>query len=501
MFKNFYGYQLLEAYQKMRKVQKDHPLRIQKKLFQALFVVLITLFLWNVPADFYGMDGLTVIQQRIISIFAFATLMWIMEVVPSWATSVAIMGLMLVFASDSGLKWMCNPDEVGKLLSYKAIMATFADPVIMLFIGGFILAIAATKTGLDAQLAKVLLKPFGNRSEMVLLGFLLITGLFSMFVSNTATAAMMLTFLTPVFKQLPPEGKGRIAMALSIPVAANLGGMGTPIGTPPNTIAMKYLNDPEGLNLGLGFGQWMMFMLPLVAVLLFISWMLLKTLFPFSQKTVELKIDGGMKKDTKTYIVIITFAVTVMLWLLDTLTGINSYTVALIPFVVFALTGVITRADLEEINWSVIWMVAGGFALGYGLNASGLAALAVQSIPFAEFSPILILLLSGLICYGLSNFISNSATAALLMPILAVVCAAMGDKLDAIGGTSTVLIGVAIAASSAMVLPISTPPNALAYATNLVQQKQMAKIGLTVGIISMVLGYGLLYLMGTMHVI
>ena len=102
-------------------------------MFQALFVVLITLFLWNVHADFYGMDGLTVIQQRIISIFAFATLMWIMEVVPSWATSVAIMGLMLVFASDSGLKWMCNPDEVGKLLSYKAIMATFADPVIMLF--------------------------------------------------------------------------------------------------------------------------------------------------------------------------------------------------------------------------------------------------------------------------------------------------------------------------------------------------------------------------------
>ena len=427
--------------------------------------------------------------------------MWIMEVVPSWATSVAIIGLMLVFTSDSGIKWMCNPDEVGMLLSYKAIMATFADPVIMLFIGGFILAIAATKTGLDAQLAKVMLKPFGNKSENVLLGFLLITGLFSMFVSITATAAMMLTFLTPVFKQLPPEGKGRIAMALSIPVAANLGGMGTPIGTPPNTIAMKYLNDPEGLNLGLGFGQWMMFMLPLVALLLFISWMLLKTIFPFSQKTVELKIEGGMKKEPRTYIVIVTFFLTVLLWLLDTVTGINSYTVALIPFMVFALTGVITRADLEEINWSVIWMVAGGFALGYGLNASGLAALAVQSIPFGEFSPLLILLLSGIICYGLSNFISNSATAALLMPILAVVCTAMGDKLNAIGGTPTVLIGVAIAASSAMVLPISTPPNALAYATNLVHQNQMAKIGLIVGIISMVLGYTLLYFMGTLHVI
>ena len=104
-------------------------------------------------------------QQRIIAIFAFATLMWILEVVSSWATSVAIIGLMLLFCSDSGVKWMCDPEQVGALLSYKSVMATFADPVIMLFIGGFILAIAATKTGLDAQLAKVLLKPFGNKSD------------------------------------------------------------------------------------------------------------------------------------------------------------------------------------------------------------------------------------------------------------------------------------------------------------------------------------------------
>ncbi len=493
MFKSFTGFHLVEAYHKVRHEKRFHPNKVFVKTTEALVVLFVTLLLWNLPTTVFGIEDLTVVQQRIIAIFAFATLMWVMEVVPSWATSVAIIGMMLLFTSDSGIKWMCNPEKVGELLSYKGIMACFADPVIMLFIGGFILAIAATKTGLDAQLAKVLLKPFGRKSDNVLLGFLLITGLFSMFVSNTATAAMMLTFLTPVFKQLPPEGKGRIAMALSIPVAANLGGMGTPIGTPPNTIALKYLNDPEGLNMGLGFGEWMMFMLPLVIVLLFISWYILKTLFPFSQKTVELKIEGGMKKNTQTYIVIVTFIVTVLLWLTDKLTGINSYTVALIPFVVFALTGIITKYDLEEINWSVIWMVAGGFALGYGLNASGLAANAVKSIPFGEFSPILILLLSGVICYALSNFISNSATAALLMPILAFVCGAMGDKLAAIGGTPTILIGVAIAASSAMVLPISTPPNALAYATNLVKQNDMAKIGLIVGIISMVLGYITLY--------
>ena len=501
MFHIYKGYELVEAYHNMRTNRRFHPSGGFKKTAQAVIVAIITLLLWNAPTDIFGIEGLTVVQQRIIAIFAFATLMWILEVVSSWATSVAIIGLMLLFCSDSGVKWMCDPEQVGALLSYKSVMATFADPVIMLFIGGFILAIAATKTGLDAQLAKVLLKPFGNKSDNVLLGFILITGLFSMFVSNTATAAMMLTFLTPVFRQLPPEGKGRIAMALSIPLAANLGGMGTPIGTPPNTIALKYLNDPEGLNMGLGFGEWMMFMTPLVIILLFVGWWLLKTIFPFSQKTVELEIEGEMKHDAHTFIVIITFFLTVALWLLDTVTGINSYTVALVPFVIFALTGVITKRDLEQINWSVIWMVAGGFALGYGLNASGLAANAVKSIPFGEFSPLLILLLSGIICYALSNFISNSATAALLMPILAVVCTAMGDKLETIGGTPTVLIGVAIAASSAMVLPISTPPNALAYATNLVQQKDMSKMGLIMGLLSMVLGYIVLYFLGTMHVL
>ena len=501
MLSTYRNLHIVDAARQLRHERKYHPSNTMKRFVKIAIVALVTLLLWNMPSEWFGIQNLTVVQQRIIAIFAFATLMWILEIVSSWATSVAIIVLMLLFCSDSGIAPMVNEEEVGALLSYKGVMGSFADPVIMLFIGGFVLAIAATKTGLDAQLAKVLLKPFGTRSEMVLLGFLLVTGLFSMCVSNTATAAMMLTFLTPVFRQLPPEGKGRIALAMSIPVAANLGGMGTPIGTPPNNIALKYLNDPEGLNRGLGFGQWMMFMFPLVVLLLFISWRLLLKFFPFTQKTVELKIDGGMEKGFHSTVVVITFIVTILLWLSDRFTGINANTVALIPFCVFALTGVVDKRDLEQINWSVIWMVAGGFALGYGLNKSGLAENAVESIPFAEFSPLLILLLGGAICYALSNFISNSATAALLMPILAIVCGAMGDKLDPIGGTGTVLIGVAIAASSAMILPISTPPNALAFATGFVKQSEMSKIGIIMGIISMAFGFGLVYLMGTFHII
>ena len=494
MFKNFIGFHLVEEMHKLRHNKIFDPLKMKKKTLALLFVAVVFIVLWCLPSEVFGMEGLTQVQQRIIAIFVYATLMWVMEIVPAWTTSVSIMVLLLLFTSDSGVKWICNPDSVGQLLSYKQVMASFADPVVMLFIGGFVLAIATTKTGLDVHLARVLLTPFGKKSENILLGFMLVTALFSMFISNTATTAMMLTFLTPVFKQLPEAGKGRIAMALSIPVAANLGGIGTPIGTPPNTIALKYLNDPEGLNLGIGFGQWLLFMVPLVIVMILISWSIIKRVFPFSQKTIELKIDGEMKRGRQTTLVIATIIITILLWMTDTLTGINTYTVALIPFAVFAMTGIISKYDLEEINWSVIWMVAGGFALGYAMNGSGLAALFIKAIPFGDFSPILILVLSGLICYALSNLISHSATAALLMPILVVVCTAMGDKLAAIGGSTTVLIGVAIASSSAMILPISTPPNALAYATNLVQQKDMAKIGAIVGVISIVLGY--LILMG-----
>lgn len=501
MFKHFTGFNLVEQMHRLRQSNRLNPAILKKKSIGLIFVAIIFLVLWFLPSESFGMDGLTSVQQRIIAIFVYATLMWVLELVPAWATSVSIMVLLLLFTSNSGIKWICDPDAVGQLLSHKQVMASFADPVVMLFIGGFILAIATTKTGLDVHLARVLLTPFGKKSENILLGFMLVTALFSMFISNTATTAMMLTFLTPVFKQLPEAGKGRIAMALSIPIAANLGGMGTPIGTPPNTIALKYLNDPEGLNLGIGFGQWMLFMVPLVIVLIVIAWMLLKKFFPFSQKTIELKIEGEMKKGKETTLVIVTMIITIGLWMMETFTGINTYTVALIPFAVFAMAGIVTKYDLEEINWSVIWMVAGGFALGYAMNGSGLAALVVRAIPFGDFSPLLVVILSGLLCYGLSNLISHSATAALLMPILVVVCTAMGDKLTAIGGTSTVLIGVAIASSSAMILPISTPPNALAYATNFIKQKDMIRMGIIVGAISVILGYLVLFAAGSIHII
>ena len=260
--------------------------------------------------------------------------MWVFEAVPAWTTSVLIVVLLLLTVSDSSL-WFLTQDipagELGQTVKYKSIMHCFADPIIMLFIGGFILAIAATKSGLDVLLARVMLRPFGTQSRYVLLGFILVTAAFSMFLSNTATAAMMLTFLTPVLKALPADGKGKIGLAMAIPVAANVGGMGTPIGTPPNAIALKYLNDPEGLNLNIGFGEWMSFMLPYTIIVLFIAWFILLRLFPFKQKNIELQIEGEAKKDWRSIVVYITFAITVVLWMFDKVTGVNSNVVAMIP--------------------------------------------------------------------------------------------------------------------------------------------------------------------------
>src|SRR3712207_1243976 len=463
----------------------------KRKALMLAITALITLIVWNLPITSFGIDGLTVVQQRVIAIFVMAVLLWLTEAIPSWATSIVIIFVLLFCVSDSAFNFLQGTEgEYGELLDYQGVMSCFADPTIILFLGGFILAIAATKSGLDVLMAKTLIRPFGHKSENVLLGFLLITGVFSMFVSNTATAAMMLTFLTPVFAALPANGKGRIALTMSIPIAANLGGMATPIGTPPNAIALQALNDPAGLNMGIDFGEWMMFMFPLVIVLLIISWRVILMFFPFTQKTIQLNIEGEVHHGWRMWVVSGTFILTILMWLIPkNITGIDSNTVAMIPMGVFAITGVITAKDLQEINWSVIWMVAGGFALGLGMNGSGLADRAIESIPFGSWSPIAILIISGFICYFLSNFISNTATAALLVPILAVVCTGMGENLNSIGGTSTVLIGIALAASSAMCLPISTPPNAIAYSTGLVKQNDMLKAGLAMGIISMVLGY------------
>lgn len=448
----------------------------------------------------YGLPNLTLIETRIVAIFLTAAILWISEAIPTWCTSVLIIVVMLLTVSDSSLWLFAQGDNLGTPISYKSIMATFADPVVMLFMGGFVLAIGVEKVGLDVFMAKALLAPFGKKPAFVLMGFIIVTALFSAFISNTATAAMMLAFLAPVLRSLPDNGsKGKVALAMAIPLGANIGGIATPIGTPPNGVAVKYLNDPSTIQMltdkGLescevSFLDWCIAMTPITLIILAIGWVALMLLFPFAKgERIELKIEGGLKRGYKTWVVAATFALTIILWFTGEWNGLNANVVALVPICCLCLTGLLSKKDLEKINWSVLWMVAGGFALGLGFNKSGLAADLVNAIPFGTWAPIVVLVAAGLICWLLSNFISNSATAALLIPILCAVGVGMGETLVEIGGLKTLLFGTAMAASLAMTLPISTPPNAIASSTGIISTFDMAKAGLTIGVVGGIVAY------------
>ncbi|PID41374.1 MAG: dihydroorotate dehydrogenase [Proteobacteria bacterium] len=452
--------------------------------------ILIPLIIWFIPAAWIPIEGMTVVEHRMLAIFILAILFWVLEPVPIFATSVLLIGLQLVLISDKGLIWFRGGEEIenfGTLLSYKALLGTFSSPIIMLFLGGFFLAMAATKYRLDTNLARVFLKPFGENPRIVLLGLMLITGVFSMFISNTATTALMLAILTPLLKSFHKDDPGRTAFVLCIPFAANVGGIGTPIGTPPNAVAMKYLTGENAVS----FAEWMLFGVPFALVTLCIVWWLLLRFCPPKEKSMELTIKGTFDKSFRAWLVYLTFTATILLWLTSALHGMNSYVVAMFPVVVFVVTQTITKSDLKRISWDVLWLLSGGIALGLGLEETGLSRHMVDSVPFDSFSPAVIVVLVTLLALAMSTFISRTATANLLIPIVAALGSSL-TTLDSLGGTRLLVIAVAVSCSLAMALPISTPPNAMAYATGQVDTRTMLVAGLSTSVVGMLMLYALI---------
>ncbi len=457
------------------------------RIIRILIPIILFLIALLVPPETYHMPGLTVMEQRIIAIFILTAGYWILEPIPIHSASVIAITLMLIMTSNRGLFMFRGTEEaVGKPLNYAQILATFADPTIMLFTGGFFLAAAATKYRIDLNLARIILKPFGKSPGMIMLGLMMITAMFSLFMSNTATCAMMLTVLAPVLATLPPDDRVRAGLALCVPFGANIGGIGTPIGTPPNAVGLRFIHTFTELS----FAKWMLFGIPYVVILLCITWFILMWLFPPKTREVNLVIEGEWMKGTKANIAYFGFAATVILWMLGDLHGMNSEAVAMIPIALFSCTGVITVSDMKKISWDVLWLMAGGIALGLGMDRTGLLQRMVTNIPFDSFSPYLVVAFAGLFALCLSTFMSNTGAANLLMPLMAAL--AVGLKgVESLGGPVSILLTVAFSCSLAMSLPISTPPNALAMATGTVKTKDMAKAGILVGLV----GFGMIFVM------
>jgi len=451
------------------------------------------LLLLFIPLDSIPIPDLTLIQHRLLAIFLLAALLWILEPVPVFATSILIIALELIMISNKGLHWFRHPSEghkFGHLINYTDIFSAFSSPIIILFMGGFSLAIAATKYGLDNNLARVLLKPFGHQPKYIMLGLMIITACFSMFMSNTATTVMMLSLLGPIVASTNRKDKGIKALVLCIPISANTGGIATPIGTPPNAIALQYLTEENTIN----FFSWMIMGLPFVLIQLIIAWFLLQKLFPSEEKDITLNLTGGFNKHWQAITVYITFALTIILWMTTSLHGMNTYVVSIIPLAIFTLTGIMGKEELKQINWDVLWLVAGGIAIGIGLEKTGLASAMAHSINYERLSPMLVLITLSIVCWLMANFMSNTATANLLMPIAAAIGTSMSSLTD-VGGLQGLLVVMAFSASLGMILPVSTPPNSLAYSTGLIESKDMAKMGIIMGIIGLTIVYSVSWIL------
>ncbi|RQW61134.1 SLC13 family permease [Vibrio viridaestus] len=464
-----------------------------QQLIKLVLCFLPPIILLMMPLDSIPIPDLTLIQHRLLAIFLLAALLWVLEPVPVFATSILIIALELIMISNKGLHLFRTPPEghkFGELINYTDIFGAFSSPIIILFMGGFALAIAATKYELDNNLARVLLKPFGHHPKYIMLGLMIITACFSMFMSNTATTVMMLALLGPIVASTSKQDKGVKALVLCIPIAANTGGIATPIGTPPNAIALQYLTGENSIS----FLNWMLMGLPFVLVQLTIAWFLLQKLFPSRETNITLNLSGGFSKSWRAITVYITFALTIILWMTTSLHGMNTYVVSIIPLAVFTLTGIMGKEELKQINWDVLWLVAGGIAIGIGLEETGLASAMAHSINYQSLSPILVLITLSVVCWLMANFMSNTATANLLMPIAAAIGSSM-SSLNDVGGLQGLLVVVAFSASLGMILPVSTPPNSLAYSTGLIDSKDMAKMGVIMGCIGLIIVYVVAWIM------
>ncbi len=438
--------------------------------------LLLAVVLFLVPFVF-TFDSLSPAGHRMLAIFLMAVALWITEAIPLHATAALIIFLNILCISD--VAFLPLPEEYAAP-RFSVFFAALANPILMLFLGGFFLADGAAKYKLDRNLAKTLLRPFGSKPSNIILGMMLIVAVFSMFMSNTAATAAFMAVVLPVIARLPEGDRGRVALALCIPIAANVGGMGTPVGTPPNAIALGALNSA---GIQISFIQWMMMVFPFMLIVLFAAWQLLVRVFPPASEKIVIEINSTYDKSPQAVLFYFVAGITLLLWFTEPLHGISSSIVGFFPVVVMLSTRLVSEKEFHSMQWSVLWLVAGGIALGSGVAQTGLDAWLIGLISW-EHLPIAVV--AGALCLAallFSTIISNSATANLMVPIAMSLSISLGDGMSKVAAAMFVAIG----ASLAMMLPISTPPNAIAYASKQIQTKQMATMGALVGLVGLLL--------------
>lgn len=434
-----------------------------------------------VVMPFLSLEGLSFSGHVALGIFAMAAVFWITEPIPIYATSMAvILSQVLLLSNQSvilSLLVRAHPEGYDAP-PFTQFYGTLANPIIILFLGGFALAAAAEKYKLDRNLTRILLRPFGTRPVMVSLGVMVVTALLSAFMSNTATTAMMMTVAIPIVAAVPRDDPFRRLIGLSIPVGANIGGIATPIGTPPNAVALAALARQ---NVIVPFSTWMLMATPLVVVTLLLSWWGICRLFKPRIDRFELRIESSFDRSPRALAAYAVFGATVLLWITEKIHGIPSGVVAFLPLVLLPAMGVLEKKEIRGFSWEVLWLVAGGISLGLSLQQTGLAVWMVNLVSWEGFSTAGLVVLFSLVGFLVANLVSHTVSATILMPIAISLVLPLAE-----GVVSALIIPIAaigIIVSYSNILPISTPPNAIALSTGLIESRDLATSGVLVGIL------------------
>ncbi len=419
---------------------------------------------------------------------------WVSEVVPIPATAL--------------LPLVISP--IVDIAAIKSVAAPYAHPLIFLFLGGFLISIAMERWGLHKRIALKTMRYAGKKPSLQILAMMLVTAFLSMWMSNTATAVMMLPIalsITHLVKSSDPsnEGFGK-ALLLSIAYGASIGGIATLIGTPPNALMAAYLSDSYQIEIG--FAEWMIVGVPLALGMLLISWIWL-TKFTYK---VDANVQANKRIDTKAVFssqlkdlglmqraekgVLFVFVLAAICWifrpLLGDVTGLKisdtgiAIAAALLLFVLPANKGSDARIlDWEsgaKVPWGVLLLFGGGLTLASQIKSSGLADYIANMIEGASTIPLVmsILVVVALITF-LTEITSNTATAAGFLPLL-------GPVAESVTGSPLVwVIPAAIACSCAFMMPVATPPNAIVFGSGEIKMKDMIRAGFVLNIVAIVL--------------
>lgn len=424
------------------------------RLIKFAIAGLLYLVVINLPID------MSPEQRHVLGVVVIAATLWFSEALPLFVTSLLVPVLL----------------SFGTNLSSAQLFTPFFDPLIALFFGSFVLAAALSKHGLDKKAAALAFKYFGNSPRKLLFGLMAFVALIGMWLSNTATVAFMLPVFLLLIKNNNLQRRAPNIMKsllLGLAYATSVDGMATIIGTPPNGIAVKFLEDA---GITVSFFDWMVFGVPLLVILLPIIWLVLVLMFPPELKKLKAIKVPSEPLSQKQRAVLAIIGGTILLWVTQPLHGIESAVIALLGVFALYLFNLLEPKDLTRISWSTLLLFGGGLALGSAMYttgvtevlASGIVGLVGQSGPSA-----LLLSVMGFAVL-VTTFASNTAIAAIIIPVIISLAQTLGVD------PTPLAIGVTLALSMDVISPLGTPPSTMVYGTGKLRVWDFVKTGVPI---------------------